>query len=190
MKVQLPVDFYQHHDVVMLARLLIGKVLVTKSGNKFTSGIISETEAYNGVDDRACHAYAGKRTARTEVMYHSGGVAYVYLCYGIHQLFNIVTGPENDPKAVLIRSIVPVDGIEIIRERRGKKKNLGTGPGVVTQALNIGSDLNGSSLCGGLIWVEERGYKVTENQIDITPRIGIDYAGEDALLPYRFVLRN
>ena len=119
---KLQADFYQREDVLLISRELLGKVLCTNFYGKLTSGIIVETEAYAGVTDKASHAYGGRRTKRTETMYASGGTAYVYLCYGIHHLFNIVTNKENIPHAVLIRSIQPRDGIEIMLQRRNKKK--------------------------------------------------------------------
>lgn len=182
-----PQSFYQSEDVVEVARDLLGKVLVTQSGKTKTSGIIFETEAYCGLTDRACHAWPEKRTPRTQVFYESGGLAYVYLCYGIHQLFNIVTGPENIPQAVLIRSVLPLEGLGLIEKRRGgPRKVLLDGPGKLTQGLGIKGEWNRWPLFKGQkIWVEDRGIAVGE--VAKSPRIGIDYAGEDARLPWRFV---
>ena len=180
-------DYYQQEDVVFLAKDLIGKVLCTNISGKLTKGIITETEAYNGVADKACHAYGGRRTTRTEIMFQKGGSSYIYLCYGIHHLFNIVTSIQDDPKAVLIRSIKPLEGIEIIRSRRGNKKNLGTGPGVMSTSLGLHTQFNNTSLESDLIWLEDHGNEY--QKVDATPRIGIDYAGDDALLPYRFVVK-
>lgn len=184
-------SFYIRDDVVKISRELLGKVLVTKSGNKITSGIITETEAYRGVTDKASHAYNNRRTQRTEIMYHVGGTAYIYLCYGIHSLFNVVTNEENIPHAVLIRSIVPEKGIKLMLNRRGVKatgKKTFSGPGSVSQALGIHYSDSGLSLFGNKIWIEDIGYKVPPSQIKVTPRIGVDYAGEDARLPYRFLI--
>jgi DNA-3-methyladenine glycosylase len=156
---------------------------------KITAGIITETEAYNGVDDRACHAFGGRRTARTEIMFGDGGHAYVYLCYGIHHLFNIVTSVRNDPKAVLIRAIKPVEGIPAILKRRNAKDlsaNLCVGPGKVSQALGIETSLTGISLTSNKIFLRDDGIKIAKSKIIAGPRIGVDYAGEDAKLPYRF----
>jgi DNA-3-methyladenine glycosylase len=109
----LPSEFYIRTDVVQVARDLLGKVLYTSFNHEITAGIIIETEAYAGVTDKASHAYNNRRTARTEIMYRTGGTAYVYLCYGIHSLFNIVTSVEDNPHAVLIRGIEPLHGIEL-----------------------------------------------------------------------------
>jgi len=176
--------------VVFLARDLIGKVLCTNIKGSITKGIITETEAYNGVIDKACHAYKRRRTNRTETMYLEGGHAYIYLCYGIHHLFNIVTGLENDPTAVLIRGIQPLTGTDKIKLRRKNNQNLGVGPGVVSMALGITTDLNQTSLQSKSIWLEDHGYIYQDKEVEITPRIGVDYAEEDALLPFRFVFRN
>ena len=127
-------DFYLQEDVVKISRELLGKVLCTKFNGKFTSGIITETEAYAGIPDKASHAYNGRRTKRTEVMYGMGGTAYVYLCYGIHHLFNIVTNKKDIPHAVLIRAVKPLDGIDLILKRRNQKKlteKISSGPGTV-----------------------------------------------------------
>lgn len=186
---KLPPAYYQQDDVVALAHDLLGKVLCTRINEQVTKGTITETEAYDGVTDKACHAYGGRRTARTEIMFHEGGLAYVYLCYGIHHLFNIVTGKEGDPKAVLIRGVVPFEGLETMLERRNRPpmKRLAAGPGTVSQALGVHTRHSGISLQDDAIWLEDHGIGVPENEIQIGPRIGVDYAGEDALLPYRFV---
>ncbi len=181
-------DWYQRKDVVQLSKELLGKVLCTNFNGEFTSGIIVETEAYAGITDKASHAYGGRRTARTEVMYAEGGVAYVYLCYGIHKLFNIITNQKDVPHAVLIRGIEPLDGRDIIVQRRKVKseKNIGIGPGKVSQALGIDMQHNNTDLQSSALWVEDRDIKIPDKAILSGPRIGIDYAGEDALLPYRF----
>ena len=179
--------YYLQTDVVNLASDLIGKVLVTKSGNILTSGIITETEAYNGIVDKASHAYAGRRTTRTEVMFAEGGISYVYLCYGIHNLFNIVTNVKDVPHAVLVRAIHPFKGKEHILIRRNAKtlsKNLCVGPGKVSSALGITLQHNALDLGGNKIWIEDDNIRV--KNILCGPRIGVDYAGEDAKLPYRF----
>jgi len=182
-------EYYQQQDVVAIAKDLIGKVLCTYLDNQFTSGIITETEAYAGIQDKASHAYGGKRTKRNEVMYHAGGKAYVYLCYGMHTLFNVVTSTEGIPHAVLIRGIYPLDGIPIILQRRKAKQishQLTLGPGKVTQALGIHLSHNGLDLTQNILWIEDRKIRIPENSINIGKRVGIDYAEEDALLPYRF----
>lgn len=185
----IPVEYYLNNDVVFLAKDLLGKVLYTQIDKIPTAGIITETEAYAGVEDKASHAYAGRRTARNDVMYHKGGKAYVYLCYGIHHLFNIVTNVEGVPHAVLVRAIYPTIGInEILKRRKAKtfSKSLTVGPGKVSQSLCIHIRLNGTSLNGNKIWLEEHGIIFPENKINVRTRIGVEYANEDALLPYRF----
>lgn len=184
-------SFYIREDVVQISRELLGKVLVTRSGNIITSGIITETEAYEGITDRASHAYNNRRTPRTEIMYRRGGTAYIYLCYGIHSLFNVVTNKENIPHAVLIRSVVPEKGIKLMLDRRGVKaagKKTFSGPGSVSQALGIHYSHTGESLSGKKIWIEDAGIRVAPAKIKVSPRIGVDYAGKDALLPYRFFI--
>ncbi|MGM0613281.1 MAG: DNA-3-methyladenine glycosylase [Bacteroidota bacterium] len=187
---RIPQAYYQQPSVLEIAKDLIGKKLFSNMGGELTSGIITETEAYAGITDRGSHAYGGRRTKRTETMYLPGGHAYVYLCYGIHALFNVVTGPADDPLAVLIRAVKPADGIEIIQTRRKSKgKNLTNGPGKLTQALGITTEINGISLTDNQIWMEEY-MKIPEEQIQSGPRIGIDYAGADAYLPYRFWIND
>lgn len=189
---KLPAEYYFHHNVLDLARDLIGKVLITETNGEITAGIITETEAYNGIYDKACHAYNGKRTPRNEAMYCKGGISYVYLCYGMHHLFNVVTNQEEIPDAVLIRGIYPLEGIETILQRRKSdslKKDLTTGPGKVSSALQISTEHNKTPLTGSKIYIEDRKIAVADSLINIGPRIGIDYAGEDALLPYRFFVK-
>ena len=185
-------DFYTREDVVLIANELLGKVLFTKMNGTITAGIITETEAYAGVNDRASHAYNNRRTARTEVIYAVGGTSYVYLCYGIHHLFNVVTNAENIPHAVLIRAIQPCKGVAAILRRRNKKKlddKICNGPGTVSQALGITTSHTLKDLLGKSIWIEDQGIKVLEKDIIKNPRIGVDYAGADALLPYRFTVK-
>ena len=183
----LPRSFYLGGDVVAIARDLLGKVLVTNFDGRVTAGIIAETEAYAGAGDRASHAYAGRRTQRNAVMYSEGGTAYVYLCYGIHHLFNVVTSSADIPHAVLIRAILPVEGLDLMRERRGGASRLSTGgPGTLTQALGIRTMHNGTDLLGDTIHIEDRSIALPSEAMITGPRIGVDYAGADALLPYRF----
>lgn len=186
----LPNSFYQRHDVVLIAKELLGKTLFTYFDNQLTGGIITETEAYGGEIDKASHAYGGRRTNRTEIMYHEGGTAYVYLCYGVHSLFNIVTHQKEVPHAVLIRGIHPTHGIETMLLRTGKSKithDFCVGPGKVTKALGIHFSHSGLHLSDKPIWLEDNNILVNENEIFSGKRIGVDYAGEDALLPYRFI---
>ncbi|MBE0662953.1 MAG: DNA-3-methyladenine glycosylase [Bacteroidales bacterium] len=184
-------SYYLEADVTKIARDLIGKALFTNFEGAVCGGIIIETEAYAGIRDKASHAYAGKRTLRTRVMYQSGGVAYVYLCYGIHSLFNIVTGPVEVPDAVLIRGILATHGLESIRQRLADTPfNNGfiCGPGRVSKALRINKNHTGTDLAGELIWLEDTGLSIDHHKIMCTPRIGIAYAEEDAQLPYRFII--
>lgn len=184
-------DFYVRDNVVQVARDLLGKVLVTNINNHLTSGIIVETEAYNGVHDKACHAYGGRKTNRTKVMYEEGGVSYVYFCYGMHYLFNVVTNKKDIPDAVLIRGIIPYDGKKYIFQRISEKsmnKGVLNGPGKVTKALNIDKSLNNVSLLGDVLFIKDIGININDSNILVGKRIGVDYAEEDALLPYRFLV--
>ncbi len=186
-------DFYMGEDAVSIARNLLGKVLFTNIDNKITAGIITETEAYMGVNDKASHAYGGRRTARTETMYQDGGIAYVYLCYGIHSLFNVVTAKKDVPHAVLIRAVKPYKGLDIMLKRRGLSSITAyafTGPGKVSKALGIDYSLTGISLMKKKIWIEDHGFAMVDSSIEAGPRVGVDYADEDALLPYRFVAKG
>ena len=186
-------DFYLRKDVVQISKELIGKVIHRMHEGQVLSGIICETEAYNGTIDKASHAYGGRRNARTETMYQEGGLSYVYLCYGIHKLFNVITNKQDIPHAVLIRGIVPLEGKEQQVKNRGQKRFKQSdflGPGKVTQALKIEMSENQQSLFGTEIWIEDQGIKVLSDQIISGPRVGVDYAGEDALLPYRFQYFN
>lgn len=185
----LPTSFYQSADVIDIAQKLIGMYFRTSIQGLESCIRITEVEAYAGVNDRGSHVYGGKRTPRTEVFYKPGGVAYVYLCYGIHNMFNIVTGPQNDPKAILIRAGEPISGVEKMLERRGMErleKRLTTGPGSLAKAMGIQANHNGLPINGEVIGIY---YPNETVPVDIrtTPRIGIDYAGEDAFLPYRFI---
>jgi len=185
----LPISFYQRPDVVTIAKDLLGKHLLTSlSGDEVTGGIIIETEAYAGPEDRASHAYGMRRTRRTEVMYENGGVAYVYLCYGIHHLLNVVTNNRDIPHAVLIRALMPTVGIQTMMKRRGKQEQLTNGPGALCQALGIDLSHNGIPFDSPILRIEDHNHSVDANQIESGPRIGIDYAGPDALLPWRFCL--
>ncbi|MCL6523955.1 MAG: DNA-3-methyladenine glycosylase [Thermoflavifilum sp.] len=190
---KLPLSFYRGTDVVQIARELLGKRLVTRVNGHITSGIIVETEAYAGITDRASHGYGGRRTARNEALYQPGGVAYVYLCYGIHHLFNVVTNEANIPHAVLIRALQPDEGIPEMLKRTGKQQldyTLTSGPGSLSRALGIHyRQHNGLSLTDNLIWIEEANPIHTELIVADT-RVGVAYAGEDAYLPYRFYLKN
>lgn len=183
-------DFYLRDDVVEIARDLIGKVIYTNFDNQLIAGIISETEAYAGAIDKASHAYDNRLTNRTEVMFGQGGISYVYLCYGVHYLFNFVTNRSDIPHAVLLRGILPYEGIETMKKRRRNiisGKGFSDGPGKATKALGINMNHNKIDLLGDSIWVEDKGIEINNNEIQVGSRIGVQYAGEDAKLPYRFL---
>ena len=188
---KLPQSFYLRDDVTIVGRDLLGKVLCTHIDGQYSAILITETEAYAGITDRASHAYGDRRTRRTEPMYGPGGTAYVYLCYGIHHLFNVVTNVSGVPHAVLVRAGEPLSGLAAMLRRRGKShpdRSLLAGPGSLARALGITTALTGSSLLNGPISIRDHGLKVDEASIDSGPRIGGDYAGEDAARPYRFRL--
>jgi DNA-3-methyladenine glycosylase len=190
---KLPFSYYQNQDVIFLAKDLLGKVLFTEIDDKITAGVIVETEAYFGVLDKASHAYGGRRTDRTEILYHEGGISYVYLCYGIHHLFNIVTSVKDEPHAVLVRAVEPLEGKEIMELRRNMpftKAAISSGPGSAAKALGIDRSFNKKDLSGEEIWIEDHGIRYTPDQIVSTPRVGVAYAQEDALLPWRFFVKE
>jgi DNA-3-methyladenine glycosylase len=190
---KLSASFYQQKDVVSLAQQLVGKVLCTSFDDTVTSGIITETEAYCGRGDKACHANNGTRTDRTETMYKAGGVSYIYLCYGIHHLFNVVTNAPDKADAVLIRAIKPQEGKQLMLQRRDLDKitpALTAGPGRLTQALGITTDYDGVDLTQNTIWIEDQGISFSEDELVATTRVGVSYAGEDANLPWRFYPKN
>jgi DNA-3-methyladenine glycosylase len=186
---KLPISFYQKEDVVEVGKNLLGNSIFTKIDNEITGGIIVETESYNGVEDKASHAYKGRFTRRTEAMYEAGGITYIYLCYGMHYLLNIVTSKKNIPHAVLIRAIEPTHGLDLMLKRRKKEKidfSLTSGPGALSEALGITKKINKMKLTSSVIWIEERGLKIAKDNIIESPRVGVDYAEEDAFLPWRF----
>jgi len=185
--------FYQDEDVLHLSRNLLGKYLLTKIGGKLTGGMIIETEAYRGPEDKASHAFANRRTKRNEAMYQAGGICYVYQCYGLHYLFNVVTNLSEIPHAILIRAIKPEIGIDVMLLRRNKSKvdkTLAGGPGTLSQALGINKSHNGLPLDGPPIWIEDRGVIAKAKEVIAGPRIGVAYAGEHAHLPWRFRLQK
>ncbi|MVN22188.1 DNA-3-methyladenine glycosylase [Mucilaginibacter arboris] len=186
-------DFYLSKEVVSIARNLLGKYLFTNINGEISGGFIVETEAYQGITDKASHAFDNRLTNRTKTMYEAGGIAYVYLCYGIHEMLNVVTSVEGEPHAVLIRAVNPTEGIELMLERRKMtriKNNLTAGPGSVAKALGISRKMNGLSFLSGEIWIEDRGLIFNDDQIAAVPRVGVAYAKEDALLPYRFYMKG
>lgn len=192
-KKKLKKSFFLQDDVISISKDLLGKFIITNINGYTTSGMIVETEAYKGPEDKASHAYNNKRTPRTETMFKTGGIAYIYLCYGMHHLFNIVTNKSNIPHAVLIRAIEPIDGINTMLTRRNFKqikKQLTAGPGILTKALGISIKHNGISLLEDKIWIEDRGISFTDNEIIKSPRVNIAYAKEHAKLPWRFRVKK
>ena len=186
--------FYSRTDTVRIARDLLGQLLVIPDNQgRRVSGMIVETEAYMGVDDRGAHSYGGRRTARNEVMYGLAGHVYVFFVYGMYYQFNVVTGPVDHPHAILIRGVEPVEGIEAMRERRGEKvrrdRDLTSGPGKLAIAMGIDRSLNGADLLGPRCWLEHY-REIADDDLVSGPRIGIDYAGEDALKPWRFWVKG
>ena len=187
--------YFQDEDVVGYAKDLLGKYLITDLPEGRTVGKIVETEAYRGPDDRACHAWNNRYTPRTKVMFEPGGTAYVYLCYGIHHLFNVVTGPEGMPHAVLIRAIEPIENIELMFQRRGMerlRRNLTGGPGAMSRALGIKTTMNGLVIGShqSPIWIESGDDIVNPDEIETGTRIGVSYAGACAMRPWRFWIKN
>ena len=190
---KLPRRFYTRDDTLLIARQLLGQRLVvpTTDGAR-VSGRIVETEAYMGPEDRAAHSYGNRRTPRTETMFAKGGVAYVYFIYGMYYQFNVVTNTESIPHAVLVRALEPLEGIEIMRERRPVKddRSLTSGPGKLCLAMGIDRSYNRADLLGNLVWIEEGDGNIAESLIASGPRIGIDYAGEYVHKPWRFWIRD
>ncbi len=184
--------FYRRNDVVTIARELLGKQLFTRVGDQLTGGLIVETEAYSW-REKGCHAYGGRMTSRNAAMFKGGGRSYVYLCYGMHHLFNVVTNTEGKADAVLIRAIEPLTGLEIMESRRGNLSSpyqLTSGPGKLSRALHIDRSWNGLSLTEQKVWIETDGLMLSQQSIQVSKRIGIDYAGADANLPWRFSVKD
>ena len=193
MKQKLKQSFYDSNNVIQQSKNLLGKVLISNINQQLTGGLIVEVEAYLGAEDRASHSYNNRRTKRTQPMFEKGGIAYIYLCYGMHHLFNVVVGEKNNPCAILIRGLEPVDGVDIMLKRRNLnnlKNELTNGPGKLTQALGITTQINRKSLLGNKIWIEDYNLHVIKKDILSSSRIGVDYAGRDAKLPYRFYINN
>ena len=181
---------YADHRTARVARFFLGKFLCVQASDGYAEGAITETEAYSGPEDAACHAHLNRHTERTRIMFAEGGVSYVYLCYGLHHMFNIITGPLARPQAVLVRAVRITAGHEVVQRRRPgvAEKHWASGPGRVCTALGIGLHHYGADLAGESIWIEDRGIKVPAREIKSGPRIGIDYAGEHwAAKPWRFV---
>lgn len=183
--------FYMR-DAVTVGKDILGKIIVKKTADgRIMSGRITEVEAYMGITDKASHSYGGRRTKRTEVMYKEGGYSYVFLIYGMYECFNVTVGREGDPQAVLIRGVEPLENKNFMWEKRKvkKEKDISNGPGKLTKALGITREDNGADLTAGEnLWLEDDGYKVKD--IVETTRIGIDYAEEDALKPWRFYIKD
>jgi DNA-3-methyladenine glycosylase len=198
---KLPIAFYQRKDVVKIAEDLIGKILVSKFDGRLTSGMIVETEAYIGLTDKASHSFGGRRTAKNEYMYAAPGTAYVYVCYGMHQLFNVVTNKKDIPDAVLIRAIEPLQGMDIMLQRTGKLKSNNTltrGPGNVGKALGINKAHSGLNLLGNELFIcegivikeKDSGRSKRPDPVGSSKRIGVENSGLAALYPYRFYLKG
>jgi DNA-3-methyladenine glycosylase len=183
--------FYLGSDVGKIAKSLLGKFLVSDLADGISSGMIVETEAYSW-RERGCHAYNHKKTSRNAAMFEAGGVSYVYLCYGVHELFNVVTNKEGLAEAVLIRALEPVDGIDLMMKRYNttNPKGITSGPGKLTKALGIAHDHNLVDLMGDVVWIEDRGVKVKVASIHASARIGMNFPGKDAVLPWRFSIKG
>jgi DNA-3-methyladenine glycosylase len=185
--------FYDRKDVLKIARELLGKILVTRLNGVRSSGRIVETEAYAGVNDRASHAFGGRRTARSEQLYGSPGTVYMYICYGMHHLFNVITNKKDIPHGVLIRALEPLEGVDQMLLRTGKLHadyTLTKGPGNLSRALGMSKIHDGVNLFSEEIFIEDDGLRYKEDQIGITRRIGVESAREDAELPYRFIVKG
>jgi DNA-3-methyladenine glycosylase len=192
---RLPASYYASTDVNHLAKDLLGKFLCTRIDGVYCSGKIVETEAYRGPDDRAAHSFNNRRTPRNEVMYRQGGVAYIYVCYGMHHLMNVVTAPEDLAHALLIRALEPADGVEIMAVRRHMEKTdyrLTKGPGALSVAMGLTSELSGVSLteASSPVWLEDRGIQLKDEEICISKRIGVEGAGEAAHWPWRYFVKG
>ena len=188
---KLPDEFYLREDVLLIARQLLGKKLCTYVDGLFSSGIIVETEAYSGPEDLGSHAYNNKRTARNEVMYARGGVVYMYICYGIHDMLNIVTGADGTSHAILIRALQPVDGISIMQERRGllAPQKLCKGPGALAKAMGLKKLHNGISLRSNEIWIEDN-EELSPEEVVETARVGLNIEGVYKSIPWRFYIKG
>lgn len=189
----LPINFYLNKDVIEVGQKLLGKYLFTKIDGVLTGGMITETESYKGIEDKACHAYMGEKTNRNEKMFEKGGIAYVYLCYGMHSLLNVVTNTKGEPEAVLIRAIEPIVGIDMMQKRRNKikvERSLTAGPGSLSKALGITKKINGKSFKSENIWIEDKDVKILKKDIICSKRVGIDYAEEYINKPWRFRIKE
>jgi len=189
---KLPRSFYNRSDVLLVAKELLGKTLCTNVNSQISKAKITEVEAYCGRTDEGCHAYPGKITKRTKVMYGEGGYAYVYLCYGIHTMFNIVTNVKGLANCILVRAIEPIEGIHIMQQRRSLKKSsyqIGRGPGCVGQAMGIQLNMYGTDLLSNTIWID-KAPDLNQKEIGISARIGMNFDGPDKDLPWRFFIKH
>jgi DNA-3-methyladenine glycosylase len=190
---KLSIEFYSRTDVLEVAADLLGKIIVTKFNGALTAARIVETEAYRAVTDRASHAYNGRRTARNEAMYGAPGISYVYICYGMHHLFNVVTNKEGVPDAVLVRAVEPLEGIDTMLQRTKKRSldhSLTKGPGNAAKALGIFKEHSGISLLGKTLYLADDGFFLPLPTMGTSKRIGIDNAGEAAAWPWRFYVKG
>lgn len=190
---KIPLSFYKRKEVISIARELLGKIVVTHFDGQYTSGRIVETEAYVGITDKASHSFGGKRTARNEHMYAAAGTAYVYICYGMHHMLNVVTNDAEVPDAILIRAIEPLQGPDIMQQRTGKKpgdKSITRGPGNVAKALGIFKHHSGRPLLHDELYLADDGYTLPAELLGSSARIGVESAGADGLLPYRFYVKG
>ena len=188
---KLSTDFYRRDEVALIAQQLLGKYVITNFEKQYTVGRIVETEAYAGIIDKASHAYNNRRTARTEIMFGDAGHAYVYLCYGIHHLFNVVCNKPDTPDAVLIRGIEPVEGLDFMQQRFHQNKfnsSIGRGPGNVSKALGLSVKHTGLPLQQPVLFLAEE--KQEPFTMMASARIGVDYAGDHAKWLYRFFIRD
>ncbi|MEO8795902.1 MAG: DNA-3-methyladenine glycosylase [Daejeonella sp.] len=190
---KLSADFFQREDTLTIARELLGKVLISNINDQLTGGIIVETEAYQGPLDRGSHAYGGKRTARNEMMYNRGGLVYMYICYGIHDMINVVTGSNDSSHAILIRALQPTLGLEVMRERRNiynQDKRLCQGPGALSKAMGLNKSHNGIDLQHDLIWIEDQNINFSNDEILETARVGMNFDGPYKTIPWRFLVKD
>ena len=186
-------SFYQRDDTLLIARELLGKYLFTKVEDKVVGGIIVETEAYLGPEDRGSHSFNNKRTTRNEMMYEAGGVVYMYICYGIHDRLNIVTGTKGSSHAILIRALEPVAGIDTMKMRRGSSVDrirLCKGPGALGKALGVSKLHNGVSLQGDEVWIEDQGLSISDDDVVSTARVGMNFDGVYKEIPWRYYIKG
>jgi DNA-3-methyladenine glycosylase len=190
---KVPLTFYDRDDVVQIAKELLGKIVLTNISGELTSGRIVETEAYVAITDKASHSFAGRRTAKNDHMYEVAGTTYVYICYGMHQMLNIVTNKKDIPDAILIRAIEPLQGIDVILKRTGKEtlnNTITKGPGNVGKALGIFKQHSGVLLNREITIYTDKHSLINDSDIGISKRIGVESSGADGRLPYRFYIKG